>query len=199
MPEDFYAASNSYLQIVMTVYDSDGVSRTLSRYVYPKKVQLTFNSEPSGLEILLEGISFITPVTLTTWQNQRFTNMNDQGTNKFASQSIGSTRKTSYLVPTNVTATTITAYFRQSLRPTRTPVNSPMEAPATIKIPTALDGSSFAPVSKRNWFNLFWTNFKSIFRDLNYALTTLLNCNSIIARLFVSDFTKCSISFYNTR
>jgi glucose/arabinose dehydrogenase len=185
IPEDFYAASNSYLQVIMTVYDSDGISKTVSRYLYPKKVKINFNSEPSGLEILLEGISFTTPITLTTWQNQRFTmNANDQGANKFTSWSTGTNRETSYLVPNSILTTTITAYFRQSLRPTKTPViatpsttGTPITAPSSTKIPTAQSDQSFAPinassgmptevVTDRNWFKLFWYNIKSAFSHL---------------------------------
>ena len=190
IPEDFYAASNSYLQILMTVYDSDGISRTLSRYIYPKKVQITFKSEPSGLEILLDGVTFVTPVTLTTWQNQQFTmNVNDQGMNKFASWSTGADREASYLVPSNIATTTITAYFRQSLRPTRapvlsapnrpisTPVNTPIKAPIMTTIPTAPNQPSVAPVNvasdmpsgestNGNWFKLLWNRILSVFGDL---------------------------------
>jgi PKD repeat protein len=175
MPEDLYAASNSYLQIIMTVYDSDGISKTLSRYLYPKKVQIAFKSEPSGLEILLEGISFTTPITVITWQNQRFTmNANDQGMNKFVSWSTGTNRESSYLVPTNNLTRTITAYFRQSLRPTKAPVvmtSQPISAPTVANDPSV--APIFVPterptefVSDRNWFQLFWKKIKSIFSDL---------------------------------
>ena len=160
IPEDFYAASNSYLQVIMTVYDSDGISSTVSRYIYPKKVQITFKSEPSGLEILLDGVTFVTPVTVITWQNQRFTmDANDQGKHKFSSWSTGTAREATYLVPSTISNTTITAYFRQALRPTGTPVSPPNVAPTNTPAPSG--DTTILP-----WFKQVWNKIKNMFRSI---------------------------------
>jgi glucose/arabinose dehydrogenase/PKD repeat protein len=109
-PEDFYAASNSYLRIEMTVYDSNGVSRRVSRIINPKKVYITIVSKPSGLIVLLDNIAFTTPTTVTVWQNQVFTlEAKDQGNKIFSSWSIGGNRKRNFKVKSS--NDTITAFF----------------------------------------------------------------------------------------
>jgi PKD domain len=99
-PEDFYAATNSYLKVYMTVYDSDGVSRRVSRILNPRKVLIKFESKPSGLKLLLDNIAITTPATVTTWQNQVFTmEAPNQDNAIFSSWSIGGNQRRSYLVP----------------------------------------------------------------------------------------------------
>jgi glucose/arabinose dehydrogenase len=68
-PEDYFAASNSYLEIILTATDSDGLSSTVTRLVQPKIVYVDFDTNPSGLEIFLDGSRFTTPGTATTWEN----------------------------------------------------------------------------------------------------------------------------------
>lgn len=68
-PEDYDAAGNSYLEIILTATDSDGLSTTIARIVQPKLVYVDFDTNPSGLEIFLDGSRFTTPGTATTWEN----------------------------------------------------------------------------------------------------------------------------------
>ena len=67
-PEDYDAAGNSYLEIFLTVTDSDGLSSTVTRVVQPRLVYIDFGTIPSGLELFLDGSGFITPGTATTWE-----------------------------------------------------------------------------------------------------------------------------------
>lgn len=67
-PEDYDAATNSYLEIILTATDSDGLSATVTRTVQPKLVYIDFDTIPSGLEIFLDGNRFSTPGTATTWE-----------------------------------------------------------------------------------------------------------------------------------
>jgi PKD repeat protein len=68
-PEDYIAASISYLEILLTATDADGLSDTVTLDVLPRLVNVDFATEPSGLEIFLDGTSLITPETATTWEN----------------------------------------------------------------------------------------------------------------------------------
>eukprot|EP00339_Tiarina_fusa_P008648 CAMPEP_0117064042 /NCGR_PEP_ID=MMETSP0472-20121206/44712_1 /TAXON_ID=693140 ORGANISM="Tiarina fusus, Strain LIS" /NCGR_SAMPLE_ID=MMETSP0472 /ASSEMBLY_ACC=CAM_ASM_000603 /LENGTH=829 /DNA_ID=CAMNT_0004783995 /DNA_START=45 /DNA_END=2532 /DNA_ORIENTATION=+ len=70
-PEDFLAATNSYLEIILTVSDANGVSETLSRIVMPKMVTLEFDTEPSGLELLLDDYTVTTPIEVVSWENHQ--------------------------------------------------------------------------------------------------------------------------------
>lgn len=68
-PEDLLAATNSYLEVLLTATDSTGVSTTVSRIVQPEKVDLTFESLPPGLDLTLDGTSVTTPSTVVSWMN----------------------------------------------------------------------------------------------------------------------------------
>ena len=110
-PEDFYAATNSYLKIFMTVYDSDGVSRRVSRTIYPKKLTISVVSTPTGLRVLLESVALTTPTSVTVWQNQVITiDAPDQENSKFSSWSIGGNRTRTYRANQSET---ITAFFTE--------------------------------------------------------------------------------------
>ena len=110
-PEDLYAATNSYLWIRMTVYDSDGVFRQVSRVVNPLKLTLKVLSVPSGLNILLDGAELKTPTKVTTWHGQVVAlEAPDQDNKVFTNWSFKANRKKNYLVKSD---TTITAYYKK--------------------------------------------------------------------------------------
>src|SRR5439155_23085722 len=66
-PEDLPAATNSYLEIRLTATDSKGRTTTVSENVYPKKVDLTFQTNPNGLKLQLAGDPITAPQTVTSW------------------------------------------------------------------------------------------------------------------------------------
>ena len=66
-PEDLLAATNSYLVIDLTATDSKGLKRTTTRNLQPRKVNVTFASNPSGLTLYVEGQPFRTPATVVSW------------------------------------------------------------------------------------------------------------------------------------
>jgi hypothetical protein len=70
-PEDYFAATNSYLEIRLTATDKDGVSATVSQFVQPRKVLVAFDTYPSGLEVFLDGTRIVTPATATTWEGHK--------------------------------------------------------------------------------------------------------------------------------
>lgn len=109
-PEDFYAATNSYLKIFMTVYDSDGVSRRVSRTIYPKKLAIDVVSSPSGLRVILDSVAVTTPANVTVWKNQVITiDAQDQGDYSFSSWSIGGNRTRTYRADKSETITAVFA------------------------------------------------------------------------------------------
>ena len=68
-PEDFLAATNSFLEVLLTATDSAGVSTTVARIVQPDTVNLTFDSVPSGLSIELDDFTITTPATVVSWRD----------------------------------------------------------------------------------------------------------------------------------
>lgn len=49
--------------ITLTVTDADGLSTSTSIVIYPEKVNVTIDSDPQGLEVILEGAPHVTPFT----------------------------------------------------------------------------------------------------------------------------------------
>ena len=54
-------SGNTRYRISLTVTDSDGLSTTRSVIIWPQKVNLTFDTVPSGLTLYLDGIAYTTP------------------------------------------------------------------------------------------------------------------------------------------
>lgn len=70
-PEDFFSASNSYLEILLTGTDADGISSTVSRKVMPKTVYLDFDTVPTGLQLSLDEEILTMPQKVLTWENHK--------------------------------------------------------------------------------------------------------------------------------
>ena len=70
-PEDFFAAGNSYLEILLTGTDAAGISSTVSRTVMPRTVYLEFDTEPTGLEVSLDEELLTMPQKVLTWENHK--------------------------------------------------------------------------------------------------------------------------------
>jgi PKD repeat protein len=70
-PEDITATATSYLEVILTATDSDGLSTTVSRDLLPRTVDLTFGTEPSGLELDIAGSPVLAPTTVTSWEGWR--------------------------------------------------------------------------------------------------------------------------------
>lgn len=68
-PEDYLAATNSYLEIIMYATDSAGLVSTTSRNVQPRLVDLCIDSEPQGLEVFVDEYPIVTPLRITSWVN----------------------------------------------------------------------------------------------------------------------------------
>ena len=68
-PEDFLAATNSFLEVLLTATDPSGLSATVSRNIMPRTVKLDFDTVPSGLDLELDGFTVSGPVTAVTWEN----------------------------------------------------------------------------------------------------------------------------------
>jgi glucose/arabinose dehydrogenase len=68
-PEDLAAATTNYLEIELTATDSQGLSTTISQDLRPQLVDVTFNTQPSGLQLTVNGTTIIGPRTITSWEN----------------------------------------------------------------------------------------------------------------------------------
>jgi Ca2+-binding RTX toxin-like protein len=59
------------LEVRLTATDSDGVSKTVSREVQPNRVDVSFESNPSGPSLQINGETLTTPRTLISWQGYK--------------------------------------------------------------------------------------------------------------------------------
>ncbi len=68
-PEDLLAATNSDLEVEVTATDSSGLATTVSRDLLPTKVNLTFQTSPPGLQLVLDTtFNRTAPSTVVSWQ-----------------------------------------------------------------------------------------------------------------------------------
>jgi PKD repeat protein len=146
-PEDFKAAANSYLEIIMYATDSYGLVTNVSRNIYPKKVFITIDSIPRGLEVFVDEYPVTTPSNITSWENHKLRlNVLDQNNLTFASWSIGGARKTNYTVPArNITNPTISVTFAGNVS-TAAPSSSPSDT--TFFTPVFLNPTQQSPTTR---------------------------------------------------
>jgi glucose/arabinose dehydrogenase/PKD repeat protein len=99
---DFHG--NTRYRITLTVTDSDGLQSSTSVLIYPDKVNLTFDTMPSGLTLTLDGTPLATPVVYDTLIDFNHTigapdQTSGQNAYTFASWSDGGARQHVIVVP----------------------------------------------------------------------------------------------------
>ncbi|MEV4621277.1 PQQ-dependent sugar dehydrogenase [Asanoa sp. NPDC049573] len=105
----------SYLELELTATDADGLSNTASRQLDPKTVDLTFRSNPAGLQLNVGAFTGATPFTRTVIQGSTNsvsapTPQSSGGSvNTFASWSDGGAN--SHVITAPTAAATYTATF----------------------------------------------------------------------------------------
>ena len=57
---------------MLTATDSQGLSTTVSRKIYPRKVEVLIDSVPRGLKVIAYGDVHVTPKKVITWDNHIF-------------------------------------------------------------------------------------------------------------------------------
>jgi PKD repeat protein len=72
-PEDLAAAANSYLEVQLTATDLSSASATVTRDLDPRKVDVTFATAPSGLNVNVNGTTLTGPQTVTSWEGYLLT------------------------------------------------------------------------------------------------------------------------------
>ena len=67
-PEDLLAAANSHLEVQLTATDFSGATDTVTRDLLPRKVDVTFETIPAGLEVSVNGFTLTGPETVASWE-----------------------------------------------------------------------------------------------------------------------------------
>ena len=143
IPTTGETSDNVWYRIHLTVTDSDGLSHAVYRDVVPRKSTMTFATNPTGLQITLDGQPLTTPATVVGVEGIARTLGVVSPQNKggveygFASWSDGGV--TTHDISTPVADTTYTAAFASATATkTRTPTRTPTRTstPAATRTPT---------------------------------------------------------------
>ena len=65
-------SGNTFYEIVLTARDSSGLTASTSTIISPQKVNLSFTSVPSGMQLTLDGVPFVTPFVRDALVNFRY-------------------------------------------------------------------------------------------------------------------------------
>jgi PKD repeat protein len=93
-PEDFFASTNSYLEIILTAIDNMGLTTEVRRIVQPAKVLVGIESNPQGLVIMVDLNPVETTAEIVSWKEHNLlVEAEDQEPYVFTSWSDGSTER----------------------------------------------------------------------------------------------------------
>ena len=67
-PEDYLAATNSFLKVLLTAEDEFGLTETESIDVQPTIIMVNVTTQPSGLEIVIDDYDIEAPQLITSWE-----------------------------------------------------------------------------------------------------------------------------------
>ncbi len=71
-PEDLLSTgTGNHLEIRLTATDSKGLSKTITQDLQPNRVNVTFESSPSGLSLRVNGTTFRAPRTFVSWEGYK--------------------------------------------------------------------------------------------------------------------------------
>ncbi|KAL3919376.1 MAG: hypothetical protein SGILL_003784 [Bacillariaceae sp.] len=68
-PEDFFAATNSFLKVIMRATDSNGLTTEVQRDVWPRTVTINIETDPEGLEVVVDDYAVLAPQEIVSWVN----------------------------------------------------------------------------------------------------------------------------------
>jgi len=115
-PEDLQAATGSYLEIRLTATDSNGLSQTVVQNFQPRKVNITFATQPGGLNLTINGTTISGSTTVVSWDNYAL-NVNapgqTSGAHQYAFVSWSDGGAAAHTITTPAAAATYTATFQR--------------------------------------------------------------------------------------
>ncbi|MFZ2521901.1 MAG: PQQ-dependent sugar dehydrogenase [Minisyncoccia bacterium] len=134
-------SGNTSYEFILTVTDSSGLKHVSSTTIFPEKVDLTFNSNPSGLTLIIDGIPQITPLVKNSLIGFQYTvdAINQSSvSNNYTFQSWSDNGAQSHIITTPITNQTYTATFNTS--PT-----------ANISFDTSVNSGDLSNLTSASW------------------------------------------------
>lgn len=70
-PEDFWAATNSFLKVLLYATDENGLTAVVERDVMPQIVMVDIETNPAGLRVIVDDYEIDAPQRVTSWINYK--------------------------------------------------------------------------------------------------------------------------------
>ena len=121
-PEGLFSTNpmQNYLEIRLTATDSLGLSKTVTRELRPKTVEVRFETRPSGLRLKVNGNLFRAPRTFVSWEgyalNAAAPRQRDQDGRSWVFSSWSDGGGKSHTITTPADPTTYVATFKRLRR-----------------------------------------------------------------------------------
>lgn len=107
----------NYLQVRLTATDSQGLSRTVTRRLEPRLVNVRFQTRPLGLDVQINGLTFGAPKVLASWEgyavNVDVKRQRDADGRLWAFDRWSHGRAKAHTIETPAVTRTYTAFFRR--------------------------------------------------------------------------------------
>jgi Glucose / Sorbosone dehydrogenase/Bacterial Ig domain/PKD domain len=138
-PEDLATTSTSFLEVRLTATDSHGLAATVTRQFRPTLVDLTFATDPSGLELELNGEQVTAPFTFSSWRDWAFpvtARPQESGGSNWRFDHWSDGGAATHVVTTGASPATYTATFRANAPPTAagSSVSTPEDSAQTVTL-----------------------------------------------------------------
>jgi uncharacterized repeat protein (TIGR01451 family) len=118
-PEDLAATTTTYLEIQLTATDSHGLSSTVTRNLHPRLVNVTFQTNPSGLGVDVNGTFVTGGTTVVSWEawdlNVHATNQVDGSGQAWTFSSWSDGGSAAHVITTPPSPASYTATFREAI------------------------------------------------------------------------------------
>jgi PKD repeat protein len=113
-PEDFFASTNSYLQVILKATDSDGLTTEVDRLIQPWKVNVDIESVPPGIEVSVDLYPLVTNDQIVSWKDHKLNVLaKDQPPYKFQSWWDGNTQRERKITLSDTKPTVLAIYCAQ--------------------------------------------------------------------------------------
>jgi PKD repeat protein len=113
-PEDLFASTNSYLQVILKATDSDGLTTEVHRLIQPWKINVDIESVPPGIEVSVDLYPLLTNDQIVSWKDHKLNVLaKDQPPYQFQSWWDGNTQRERKITLSDTKPTVLAIYCAQ--------------------------------------------------------------------------------------
>mmetsp|Transcript_20030 Transcript_20030/g.21475 ORF Transcript_20030/g.21475 Transcript_20030/m.21475 type:complete len:1023 (+) Transcript_20030:179-3247(+) len=113
-PEDFFASTNSYLRVILTATDTEGLTTVVERVIQPWKITVEIDSVPPGIEVVVDLYPLTTSEQIVSWNGHHLSVLaKDQPPYEFRSWWDGKTNRARTIQLSDTQPTVLALYCAQ--------------------------------------------------------------------------------------